>query len=216
MRMRTLSSALLFNCLLMLLPLTALAKGGIEDQAARITQLLGAGPTSVIADIGAGDGEFALASARRLGPTSVVYATEIEQDKLDAITDAAAEAALQNVRVVQAGVTATGLPGGCCDGIFLRAVYHHVTEPEPFLASVYDALQPGGKLVIIDFRPTIWLWLWRPKGVPENRNGHGIPPEVIEAELLAAGFERVEFIEKWTDDWPQRYFAWVFRKPEAR
>jgi hypothetical protein len=57
-------------------------------------------------------------------------------------------------------------------------------------------------IAIIDFRPTIWLWPWKPSGVPQNRGGHGIPPSVVEAEFIEAGFVLVYTIEKWSDDWP--------------
>jgi hypothetical protein len=86
----------------------------------------------------------------------------------------------------------------------------------PRLIDRFVSLRPGGLVAIIDFHPTIWLWPWKPKGIPENRGGHGIPPSVVESELVGAGFEHVQTIEKWSSDWPQRYFALVFEKPPKR
>lgn len=55
--------------------------------------------------------------------------------------------------VLEAGERATHLPPECCDAIFMRRVYHHLTAPSAILTSIHEALRPGGRLVIIDFRP---------------------------------------------------------------
>jgi SAM-dependent methyltransferase len=215
MKMFEISSALVAG-IIALLATHAVAKEADEGQAVRIAHLPGANSTSVIADVGAGDGKYSREIARLLGPQSLIYATEIEEEKRDKITRESTKSALGNIRVIEAKVTATGLPNECCDGVFIHAVYHHITEPKPFLESLFASLRPGGKIAVIDFRPTIWLWPWKPKGVPKNRGGHGIPPSVVEAEFVEAGFEHVETIEKWNNDWPQRYFALVFEKPPTQ
>jgi SAM-dependent methyltransferase len=45
------------------------------------------------------------------------------------------------------------LPDSCCDAMFMRDVYHHVTAPEAFNRSLFASLKPGGRLAILDFRP---------------------------------------------------------------
>ena len=39
------------------------------------------------------------------------------------------------------------------DAIFLRDVYHHLTRPQEFDASLLASLKPGGRLAIMDFPP---------------------------------------------------------------
>ena len=56
-------------------------------------------------------------------------------------------------------------------------------------------LEPGGKLVIIDFRASLWLKPRTPKGIPANRGGHGIPPKILEGELEDAGFKIAKAID---------------------
>lgn len=193
--------------------LPACAGSGVEDEVARLADRLALGAGSYVADVGAGDGEYALALARRVGPEGRVYATEIDAEKRAAIERAAREAGLANVVVIEALEDATGLPEACCDAAFLRDVYHHLTKPEPTLASLHAALRPGGRLLVIDFRPTLWLAPWTPEGIPEDRGGHGVPPEIVVREGQAAGFEHVGLDESWQSGWLHSLFAVSFRRP---
>jgi ubiquinone/menaquinone biosynthesis C-methylase UbiE len=172
-----------------------------EREAERLAALLGLGPGSTVADIGAGKGAFALALARLVGPTGHVYATEIDADLRARIERDARKAGLANLTVVEALEDATGLTEGCCDAAFMRGVYHHLTKPEPTLASLHRALRPGGRFAVVDFRPTRWLALWTPKDIPEDRGGHGVAPEIVELEAKAAGFERRSLDEEWGGRW---------------
>ena len=52
--------------------------------------------------------------------------------------------------LVEGGVKDTRLPDDCCDGILLRYVYHHMSEPEAMLASLRRSIRPGGILVVIE------------------------------------------------------------------
>jgi SAM-dependent methyltransferase len=115
--------------------------------------------------------------------------------------------------IVEAQADASGLPEACCDAIFLRDVYHHLTQPEPTLASLRAALRPGGRLVVIDFRPTRWLAPWTPKGIPADRGGHGVTPEIVERECAAAGFERLALDAGWPAGWLHGLYALSFRRP---
>jgi len=37
--------------------------------------------------------------------------------------------------VLPAGEHATNLPAGCCDAVFMRRVYHHLSDPEGIAAA---------------------------------------------------------------------------------
>jgi ubiquinone/menaquinone biosynthesis C-methylase UbiE len=190
-----------------------LAAARFDREIARLAALLEIGPGSVVADIGAGQGEHAFALARLVGPEGRVYATEIDVELRNELARAAERDGLANVTVVEALPDATGLPEGCCDAIYLRNVYHHLTAPEPFLASVHRSLRPGGRFVVIDFRPTRWLALWTPTDVPEDRGGHGVRPEIVRREAEAAGFEHVAVEEDWPASRWIAHFAVAFRRP---
>ncbi len=186
-----------------------------ESEADRLAALLGLAPGMRVADVGAGEGEYALDFAARVGAAGRVFATELEAEQRDEIRAAAAEAGLANVEVIEAEVEATGLPTACCDAILLRHVYHHLTEPAAIGRDLLRALEPGARLVIVDFPPTWYLRPFTPEGVGEERSRHGIEPEAALAELLALGFEKVEVVDPFHESWlgPDSY-AVVVRRPE--
>ncbi|MEX2208106.1 MAG: methyltransferase domain-containing protein [Myxococcota bacterium] len=187
-----------------------------ESEFERTASLLGLAPGMTVAEIGAGDGDFTVELARRVGPEGRVYATEIESEKRDQSAAEAREAGLANVQVLEAKLASTGLPEGCCRAVFMRHVYHHLTDPAALDRDLLRALEPGGLLVIVDFPPTWYLVPFAPEGVGEERTEHGIEIDAALRELVAAGFETVRVIEDWDTGWlgPDSY-ALVLRKPSA-
>jgi ubiquinone/menaquinone biosynthesis C-methylase UbiE len=186
---------------------------GNQGDAERIAALLNLRPGTAVADVGAGKGDMAVDMARKVGPTGRVYATEIDSARLQQIRTRVRKDALGNVIVIEGGEKDTMLPPGCCEAIYMRGVYHHLTDPENIDASLYRALKPGGEMAIQDFRPTIWLAPWTPKGIPANRGGHGVPPEIVADEMTAAGFQVEKTIDPWSDSWFFSNYCLVFRKP---
>ena len=166
-------------------------------------------PGMTIADIGAGDGSYTFAAEKIVGASGHVYATEINAEKLKALRDEVARQKLANVTIVESAADDTKLPTGCCDAIFLRRVYHHITAPEAFDKTLLRSLKSAGRLAIIDFAPDNSL---PPvEGVPSNRGGHGIPQKIMVDELTAAGFH----MEKTIDHWSGNDYCVIFSKPAA-
>jgi predicted methyltransferase len=180
-----------------------------EAEVAELEKLLQLGPGMAVAEIGAGNGQMTVWMAQRLGPESKMFTTEIDTGKLADIRKAVASAGLENVTAVEAGKHQTNLPAHCCDAVFMRRVYHHFTDIAAITASLYETVRPGGRLAVIDFEPRAAMP--RPDGVPENRDGHGVPLELVIEELTAAGFE----VEHRSETWSGRDFIAVFRKPSA-
>jgi ubiquinone/menaquinone biosynthesis C-methylase UbiE len=179
-----------------------------DSEVEHLVQVLSLKPDSLVADVGAGSGEMSIAIAARV-PHGVVYATEINPRLLDKIRTNARRARMNNVTPVLGKEHDTELPPNCCDAIFLREVYHHLTDPIGMDRSLYRALRPSGRLAVIDFEPAPGTR--PPAGVPANRGGHGVPKHIVVQELTQAGFELVE-----TMDWPisrvTRHYCMLFRK----
>src|SRR5215467_3609470 len=198
-------------CLLLLLcagaaAFAAFARGSAADEIKRLAELMEWKPGTVVADIGAGDGKYSFAALEHVGAGGRVYATEIDAKKLEELKSEVARRKLQNVVVVESKEADTNLPTGCCDAIFLRRVYHHLTKPAEFDANLVRSLKPGGRLAIIDFPARSGL---EPvEGVPANRGGHGIPQKVVIEELTAAGLQ----MEKVVNDWPENDYCVLFIK----
>jgi precorrin-6B methylase 2 len=177
-----------------------LAQRSRRAEVSRLAEVLSLREGTTVADIGAGTGWLTVEVARRVGQSGRVYSTEISVEQLMGIRQAAAEARLSNLIVLEAGEQATGLPSECCDAIFLRRVYHHLTAPSAILASIHDALKPGGRLVIVDFRPDGLVGTLTRMGVDQA--------DVIRA-ATSSGFKVIS-----TDDWPGwDHYVVVFEKP---
>jgi len=184
----------------------ASAQGNAADEMKRLAALMQWKPGTIAADIGAGDGRFTFAAVEHLGAAGKIYATEIDKKKLEELKAEVAKRKLQNVVVVESKEADTSLPTACCDAIFLRRVYHHLTKPGEFDVNLVRSLKPGGRLAIIDFPPRAGL---DPvEGVPNNRGGHGIPQKIVIEELTAAGLQ----VEKVADDWPDDDYCVLFVK----
>lgn len=190
------------------LPYLPLIHGTTADEVERLAAWLEVQPGTRVADFGAGDGTFTIALARRVGSSGHVYATELDDEQVAGIRQAATAAGLSNVTVIKGGISRTNLPEGCCDALFSRAVYHHVTDPVAINDDTFRALHPGGRLVIIDFEPGgIMNWIGRPE-TADRHGGHGTPKETVVREVTAAGFQLMRGPEAWRG----RTYAVLFRR----
>ena len=176
------------------------ADGG---EMARLREVLALESGKVVADVGAGKGELTFALAKAVATTGHVYSTEIDPERLRRLREAVVTAKLDNVTVVEAHASDTGLPANCCDAIVLRRVYHHLTDPPGLNAGLLRALRPGGVLAIIDFPPPFFL----------GRGQFGVPAENVTAEVKASGFELVRLSDDWPGRGPLGTYCALFRKP---
>ena len=209
-------------CLLLVLPAALASQRPAtilrqeREQAARevpqLAELLALEPGMVVADVGAGGGAVSVVMAKWLGPAGRVYATDIRAEQLAEIRGAVAEHALENVVVLEGAESSTNLPSECCHAIFLRDVYHHLTRPLDFDASLLASLKPGGRLAIMDFPPDPGSTV--PAGVPADRGGHGIPAAMIVTEVTRAGFRHLKTVTRWPPDGDRgMLYLVLFEKP---
>lgn len=175
--------------------------GQVKQERARaelevpyLVDVLGLKPGMAVADVGAGFGAHTVVLAKWIGDGKV-FATDVGQRQLTVIREYVQKEGLKNVTVLEGGSASTNLPADCCNAIFMRDVYHHITAVEAFTKSLFASVKPGGRLAILDFIPQPGSKL--PAGVPENRGGHGIPTAVVESELKAAGFTHLQTVDRW-------------------
>lgn len=193
---------------------TGLTPGQIataEVEVPLLVDILALKPGMTVADVGAGFGAWTIRFSKWIGPSGRVFATEIGASQLASLRESVKKEGLTNVTVVEGAPRSTNLPANCCDAIFIRDAYHHLTEPQDILKSFAAALKPGGRLAIIDFPPRPNSQI--PDGVPKDRAGHGVPPEVVERE----GREVLAYMKTMTD-WapksqPASLFLVLFEKP---
>ena len=162
---------------------------------AEVLALLGVEPGQMYLDLGAGSGYYSEVLARAAGPTGMVHAVNnpgtVERfpQVVDGIT-ARAEG-LTVVRIFAevteyADVTAHKP----ADGVFFGQMYHEVIrqnmDAAAINAAVFNALKPGGLYVIEIHNAAAGA------GREVSDTFHRADPDIVRAEVLAAGFELVE------------------------
>lgn len=157
-----------------------------------------------VADIGAGTGLFTRLFAEAVGKEGHVIAVDIAQKFLDHIQKTCREAKIANVDTLLCQADSSNLPAQSVDVVFICDTYHHFEFPQKTMASIYQAVKPGGRLILIDFRrvegkSTDWV-------MNHVRAGQ----DVFEEEISLAGFKKDH--EK-SELLPENYFV-VFKKPE--
>ena len=113
-----------------------------------------------------------------VGGRGEVLATDLDAGRRRAIVDRAARAHAANVRVIEGAPDRTNLSDHCCDAIYMRTMFHHVTDPAAFARDVVRSVKPGGRIAVIDFAPGR-LWF--------HGRDHGVTPETITSAFTAAG-----------------------------
>ena len=175
-----------------------------------LTKLLELKPGMTVADVGAGFGAWTMRFSKLVGPSGRVYATDIGSAQLASLRESMKREGLTNVTVLEGAVDSTNLPAQCCDAILIRDAYHHLTQPAAIVKSLAAALKPGGRLAVIDFPPRPKTDV--PQGVPADRLGHGVPPEVVQREVSAA-MTHVRTISAWAPgSEPASLYLVLFRK----
>lgn len=182
---------------LALLVAAACSAHATEEEAELMAELLGLRPGLTVADVGAGDGQFGEALARRLAGSGRVFLTEIDEDELRRLRERRDDSDLGNMTVIAGTATETGLPDACCDAILLRLVYHHMTHAEEMRAGLVRALRPEGLVLIVEM----------------DSDSHGIEPQRLVDEMTADGFAVVSRHPEWGGHGD--HYAVLFRRAET-
>jgi len=157
-----------------------------------------------VGDIGAGTGFFSMLISEKVGPEGRVYAVDIAQNFVEHIKTISEASGRKNIEGVVCDERSARLPENSIDLAFICDTYHHFEYPFDTLKSLYTALRPGGKLVIVDFvriagRSSDWT-------LKHVRCGMGA---VID-ELQEAGFD---FVEKRETGMKEQYMIVFVKRP---
>jgi ubiquinone/menaquinone biosynthesis C-methylase UbiE len=120
-------------------------------QAARIVEALRIQPGMTVADLGAGTGVLLPFLSQAAGPHGKVYAQEIFEEFLGHARAFAAREGLKNVEFVLGTEKDARLPAGSTDIAVTVDAYHHFDYPAELLATLRQALKPGGRFAIVDY-----------------------------------------------------------------
>ncbi|RLS52103.1 MAG: methyltransferase domain-containing protein [Planctomycetota bacterium] len=156
-----------------------------------------------VADIGAGTGLFTRMFSDGVGQDGRVLAVDISQKFLDHTQKTTREAGQQNVETLLGSDDSTKLPPNTIDVAFICDTYHHFEFPLKTMTSLFQAMKPGGRVILVDFK--------RIEGESSDwtLNHVRAGQEVFEAEVLSTGFKKAREEKELLKE---NYFV-VFEKP---
>jgi protein-L-isoaspartate O-methyltransferase len=158
-----------------------------EEAPSKAIDALDLKPGMVVADIGAGSGYYASRISKRLGPTGRVYATDIQPGMIELLKRRVAREGLTNVTTILGAMDDPKLPPRSVDLAIMVDVYHELQQPQVFLQRLKDALKPGGRLVLLEYRK-------EDASVP-ILEVHKMSVAEVKAELEAEGFVLARVID---------------------
>jgi ubiquinone/menaquinone biosynthesis C-methylase UbiE len=124
----------------------------IEEEPEKALDAIGIASGSTVADVGAGSGYFTVRMAHRVGATGRVFANDLQPQMLAMLKNRLDRERLQNVTLIQGTVDDPRLPPGALDLILMVDVYHEFSQPQIMLRRMREALKPGGRLVLLEYR----------------------------------------------------------------
>ena len=123
-----------------------------EEAPEKALKIIGVQRGSTVADVGAGSGYFTVKLAALVGPAGRVYANDIQSGMLDIIRRKLERDRLTNVTLVLGTDDDPRLPPASLDMALLVDVYHEFHAPQVMLTRLREALKPGGRLVLLEYR----------------------------------------------------------------
>jgi ubiquinone/menaquinone biosynthesis C-methylase UbiE len=130
-----------------------------------------------------------------------VYAVDVEPEMIAYLNDRITLEGIKNIIPVLSTEQKVSLPSNSIDLMLLVDVYHEFSYPYEMALSMLDALKPGGKLVLVEFRSEDPM-------VP-IKTIHKMSEAQAVKELKAAGFN----FEKNISNLPWQHCL-IFRKPK--
>ena len=122
-----------------------------EERTDLLLDELQLAPGMQVADIGAGTGYLARRMAPRVAP-GAVHAVDVQPEMVALLRQSVAREGLANVRPLLGTERSTGLEPASIDLAVLVDVYHELAFPYEVMASTVQALRPGGRVVLVEYR----------------------------------------------------------------
>lgn len=170
-----------------------------EENTSQLLKNIALQPGQVVADIGAGSGYHSTLLSKMIG-NGKVYAVDVEWEMIAYLTDRIKREGKKNILPVLGTEKKVSLPANSIDVMLLVDVYHEFSFPYEMALSMLEALKPGGKLVLVEFRA-------EDSNVPIKTIHKMNAPQAVK-EFKAAGFA----FEKNISNLPWQH-CMIFRKP---
>ena len=156
-------------------------------------------PDDVVADIGAGSGYFTFRISPRV-PRGKVLAVDIQPEMLEIIQQKQRDEGGNNVQTILGTVDNPRLPADSVDWVLLVDAYHEFSHPYEMMRDIADALAPGGRVALVEYREEDPSVMIKPR--------HKMTEAQAVREMKAVGLKLLEN----KDVLPQQHLM-VFGKP---
>ncbi|MBK9129641.1 MAG: methyltransferase domain-containing protein [Phycisphaerales bacterium] len=123
-----------------------------EENGTLLRRWLAVQPGQSVCDLGCGNGYHTLPLAKAVGKEGRVFAVDLQPEMLKLLRQRAEASDLANVTLIEATVDDPKLPPASCDLVLLVDVYHELSHPVRVMTRVREALRPGGRVVLVEFR----------------------------------------------------------------
>jgi len=171
----------------------------LQERPQAAVATLGLQPTDVVADIGAGTGYISSLIARRV-PQGKVIAVDVQPEMLDLMRESLQQQGITNVEPWLGQPDDTRLPANTVDLAIMVDAYHEFAYPYEMMRSVVEALRPGGRVVLAEYRAENPLVL--------IKRLHKMSQTQVKREMAAVGL----VWDKTEDLLPQQHLLF-FHKP---
>ncbi len=112
------------------------------------------GEGSIVVDLGAGTGFYALEAARVVGPEGRVYAVDVQKELLDRIKESADAAHLSNLDILWGDIEKIGgskVGTDKADIVLVCNVLFQVQNKKDFITEITRIVKPQGRVCVIDW-----------------------------------------------------------------
>ena len=170
-----------------------------EEMPDAVVENMNLADDAVVADIGAGSGYFSFRIAKKV-PKGKVLAVDIQPEMLALVEEQKAEDGVDNVEGILGRIDDPNLPPGSIDAALMVDAYHEFSHPFEMIAGIYEALRPGGRIFLVEYRgedPSVPI-----------RPLHKMTQEQVKKEMAVFGLEWTETL----DFLPWQHMM-VFTKP---
>lgn len=157
-----------------------------EEQPDQVVANMGLQPDHVVADIGAGSGYFSFRIAK-LVPEGKVLAVDIQPEMLALIEHQKNINKVTNIEGVLGQIDDPNLPPNSIDAAIMVDAYHEFSHPFEMINGIYEALKPGGRIFLLEYRgedPSVPI-----------RPLHKMTEEQVVKEMSVFGLEWTETLD---------------------
>ncbi|WMJ88546.1 class I SAM-dependent methyltransferase [Anaerocolumna sp. MB42-C2] len=147
----------------------------------KLLESIGIVKGQTVADIGSGGGYFSERFAKAVGENGKVFAVDTNRKLLSYIDKSMKKQHICNVETIIGKGNGCPLQKESCDLVFLRNVFHHLSDSVSYFRDINGVLKQSGRVVVVE-------WLPNERGSYVSRAGYCAAETEIQEVLYKAGF----------------------------